>query len=140
VTEPRKLNWREWLFVLGFILSLVIVVVFALQAFRHAAHLRAQEPIHPWMTLPYIAHAYNVPSSVLYQALGLPHVPHDRRPIAVIARQQGRSLQSVIATIQEAIRNYRPPSPTPQPFSPEQTPPSMAPLLPGSAGPSRDLL
>ena len=86
MAEPRKTNWQQWLFILGFVVSLVIVVLFALQAFRHAPRLRTDEPIRSWMTVPYVAHSYHVPPYVLYQALGLPPTPRDRRPLMAIAR------------------------------------------------------
>ena len=135
MAEPRKLNWQQWLFILGFVLSLVIVVVFALRAFRHAPRPRADEPIRPWMTIPYVSHSYHVPAYVLYQALGLPRTPRDRRPLMVIAREQNRPVASLIADLLEAIRRSRPPYPTPQPFPPGETP-SPVPSSPALGGPS----
>ena len=126
MVETRKNNWKQWLFVLGFIISLVIVVVFALQAFRHAPRQRADEPIRPWMNVPYIAHSYHVPAYVLYQALALPRIPNDHRPLSMIARQQNRSVASVITALQDAIKHSRPPYPTPLPGDaplPGSTPP-----------------
>jgi hypothetical protein len=124
MSESRKIDWKKWLFVLGFVVSLVIVVVFALQAFRHAPRPRVNEPIRPWMTLPYIAHSYNVPPAVLYQALNVPRLPRDRRPLTMIARQQNRSVASVIAALQEAIKLARPPYSTLQPPGPHSGTPS----------------
>jgi hypothetical protein len=122
MAEPRKINWQQWLFILGFVVSLVIVVIFALQAFRHAPRPRVNEPIRPWMTIPYIARSYNVPASVLYQALQLPHIPRDHRPLTVIARQQNRTVASVIAALQEAIKLAHPPGETPPPDPPAVVP------------------
>ena len=139
MAEPRKINWQQWLFILGFVVSLAIVVIFALQAFRHAPRPRVNEPIRPWMTIPYIARSYNVPPAVLYQALQIPHTPRDRRPLMVIARQQNRTVASLIAALEEAIKLARPPYSTLQPPRPPvgtpppgETPPSE--LLP--RGPS----
>jgi len=130
MAEPRKINWQQWLFILGFVVSLVIVVIFALRAFSHAPRQRVNEPIRMWMTIPYISHSYHIPEYVLYQALGLPFVPRDRRPLTVIARQQNRTIASVIAALQEAIKLSRPPYPTPLPFPPG------TPLPPGETPPS----
>ena len=124
--EPRKIDWKQWLFILGFVVSLVIVVVFALQAFRHAPRPRADEPIRAWMTVPYVSHSYHVPDYVLYQALGIQGTPRDRRPLTMIARQQNRTVASVIAALQDAIKLSRPPNPTPLPFPPGTTPPPAA--------------
>ena len=128
MAEPRKIDWKQWLFILGFIVSLVIVVVFALQAFRHAPRPRADEPIRAWMTVPYVSHSYHVPDYVLYQALGIQGIPRDRRPLTIIARQQKRTVASVIAALQQAIKLSRPPNPTPLPGKPPgEAPPGTTP-------------
>jgi len=136
MAEPRKINWQQWLFILGLVVSLAIVVAFALQAFRHAPRRRADEPIRAWMTIPYVSHSYHLPEYVLYQALGLPLTPRDRRPLSVIARQQKRTVASLIAALQEAILHSRPPYPTPQPFPPGTTPPPPPTPGPVPRGPS----
>ncbi|MDP9374165.1 MAG: hypothetical protein M3Q65_17265, partial [Chloroflexota bacterium] len=63
----------------------------ALRALEHGRRLRARpdEPIQPWMTVPYIAHAYRVPPTMVQEALGLPPEPPDRRPLREIAAAQG---------------------------------------------------
>jgi hypothetical protein len=119
--EIRRFRWRQWFLVLGFVLSLVIIVVFAIRSVRQAPHLRVDEPIRPWMTVPYIAHSYRVPSYVLYQTLGISAQRLDKRPISVIARLQNRSVESVIAALKDAITRARPPYPTPPPLPPEPT-------------------
>lgn len=136
MVKPHKISWQQWLFILGFVVSLAIVVAFALQAFRHAPRRRADEPIRSWMTIPYVSHSYHIPEYVLYQALGLPLIPRDRRPLTVIARQQKRTVASLIAALQEAIVHSRPPYPTPQPFPPGTTPPSPSTPGPVPRGPS----
>ncbi|MCL4562166.1 MAG: hypothetical protein M1281_16335 [Chloroflexi bacterium] len=116
-------KWRQWLLALGFGLSLAIVVLFALRSIHYVQHLREQEAIQPWMSVPYIARTRHVPASVLYQALGLPVPPgRDRRPLLVIAREQGRPVENVIAVLQEAINQYRLSQGTPSPVPPVSTP------------------
>jgi hypothetical protein len=119
--EIRRFRWRQWFLVMGFGLSLVIIVIFAIRSVRQAPHLRVDEPIRPWMTVPYIAHSYHVPPYVLYQSLGIPPQLLDRRPIYVIARLQNRSVESVIAALKDSITHARPPYPTPPPLPPEPT-------------------
>jgi hypothetical protein len=115
--ETEQSGRLEWLIILGFILSVVLVGVFIVRSFHVASTLRQDETIRPWMTVPYVAHSYRVSSSILYQALGLPPRPHDRRPLAQIARAQQRPVQDVIADLHKAILEARasspPPSPTP---------------------------
>ena len=74
------------------------------------------------MNVSYIAHSYNVPQDVLYEALGLPTNQPDPRPVGEIARDEGRSFEEVRAVLLDAITQARRP-PTP----PEAPPPPEAP-------------
>ncbi len=111
----RMFGWRQWLLILGLALSLVITGVFAVRALGHVPRPQVDEPIRPWMSVPYIAHSYHVPPHVLFQALGLPPKPPDKRPIVEIAREQNRSVETMIADLQNAIIHARPPYPPPPP-------------------------
>jgi hypothetical protein len=117
----RNLGWRQWLVVLAFVLVVSLTSLFAVRTVRRAVywHNRQDEPIRPWMNLGYIAHSYRVPPHVLSQALGLPPRP-DKRPIRAIAREQGRSVDEVIAILQDAIVHARPPYPPPPPPRPNE--------------------
>jgi hypothetical protein len=115
----KNLNSRQWLVVLAFVLVVSFTGLFAVRTVRRAIywHYHQDEPIRPWMNLGYIAHSYSVPPWVLHQALGLPQTP-DRRPIREIARAQNRSVDEVIAVLQNAIVHSRPPYPPPGPPPP----------------------
>jgi hypothetical protein len=117
-------GWRQWLVVLAFVLVVSFTGIFAVRTVRRAIywHYHQDEPIRPWMSLGYIAHSYSVPPWVLHQALGLPLKP-DRRPIREIAREQNRSVDEVIAILQDAIVHSRPPYPRPPDASPNDWPP-----------------
>ena len=119
--EKSRFRWRQWFLLLGFGLSLAVIIIFAMRSVRLAPHRRVDEPIRPWMTVPYIAHSYRVPPYILYQALGITAIPSDKRPISVIARLQNRSLENVIVALKDAITHARPPYPTPPPLPPEPT-------------------
>jgi len=137
MAEPRKIDWKQWLFILGFVVSLAVVFIFAMRAFRHAPRPRIDEPIGPWMSLSYVAHSYHIPDYVLYGALGLKQSPFDRRPISAIARQQHRSIASIIKTLEVTIYYSRPPYPTPLPFPAGETPlPPPPDMTPDTRGPS----
>jgi hypothetical protein len=118
----KKLERRQWLVVLAFVLVVSFTGLFAVRTVRRAIywHYHQDEPIRPWMSLGYIAHSYSVPPWVLHQALGLPTPPGkpDRRPIREIAREQNRSVAEVIAILQDAIVHARPPYPPPGPPPP----------------------
>lgn len=75
------------------------------------------EPIERWMTLGYVAHSYHLPPHVLNEALGLPARP-DHRPIGVIARARGESVDAIAARLRYAIVHARPPYPPPGPPRP----------------------
>ena len=64
--------------------------------------------IRPWMTVPFIAHFYQVPESYLDQSL---HITNDRAvhhlPLRELADRVKRPLDSLIRDIQHAILNYR---------------------------------
>ena len=103
----------------AFVLVVAFTGVFAIRTVRRAIywHYHQDEPIRSWMSLGYIAHSYDVPPWVLYQALGLPPKTGgpDRRPIREIAREQHRSVDEVIVILQDAIVHARPPNPPPGP-------------------------
>lgn len=111
----RRMRWPQWLLLLGLALSLAVVVIFAARGLQHLPLRRVDEPIRPWMAVPYIARSYRLPPRVLYAALGLPATPRDRRPLVAIARAQHRQVSALIADLQTAIVHARPPYPTPAP-------------------------
>jgi hypothetical protein len=102
VGEP----WRRTLAVgLAFLLAIAGTFVFASRAGRHVRQIRAEnEPIHGWMSIPFIAHTHHVPASVLFQAIGVsPREPHDRQSIRHIAHDLNRPVPELIAQLQRAI-------------------------------------
>ena len=117
----RKLGRREWILLLLFVMTLAVTGLFAARAFRRAAYWRAHrdERIRPWMSVGYVAHSYRIPSAVLHQAIGIEPTLHDRRPLREIATQQHRSVDTLIAELQEAIVEYRKSNP------PSGGPPSL---------------
>jgi hypothetical protein len=90
---------------LAFILAIAVTFVFAYRAGRHARQIRMEnEPIHAWMSVPFIAHTHHVPASLLFQAIGVhPQQPHDRRSIRHLARELNRPIPELIAQLQRAI-------------------------------------
>jgi hypothetical protein len=105
---------RRLVLIIALVLASAGTFSFAIRAVQYARHLHARtdEPIQPWMNVPYIAHAYHVRPEVIHQALGLPQGQRDRRPIRRIAETQGRSVDALIADLMAAIqrdRESRPP-------------------------------
>lgn len=110
-------GWRQWLLVSAFIITVLITSLFAVRTARRALYWRnhTDEPIRGWMTVGYVAHSYHVPPHVLFQALGLPHQPPDKRPLRELASAQGRTVDEVKAVLMDAIVHSRPPYPPPPP-------------------------
>ena len=99
-------TWRRTLAVgLAFLLAIAGTIIFATRATRQARQFhKANEPIHEWMSVPFIAHTHHVPASVLFQAIGVrPLEPHDRRSVRHIARELNRPVSQLIAQLQRAI-------------------------------------
>ena len=105
----KRLNWKQWAAIAALALVVLVTSLFAVRTFRRAIYWRMHrdEVIHPWMTLPYVAHSYRVPPHVLYDALKIEHPPHDHRPIKQIAKEQNRPVNEVIKTLSDAIGRAR---------------------------------
>lgn len=89
----------------AFLLAIVLTFVFAYHAGRHARYLRrrdayarlANEPIRPWMSVPFIAHVHHVPTASLFAAIGVkPQQPRDHRPLRRIASDENRPVSDLI--------------------------------------------
>ncbi len=122
--KPRALDWRTGVVILGLVLSLALIVIFSLRVMRFVRHPQ-NEPIRAWMSVPYIAHSYHVPTSDLYSAIGLAGVQHDRRPLMAIAREQRRPVSELIQAVYQAIVQAHP----------TVLPPSPIPSTPGGSAP-----
>jgi len=121
----KRFGWKQWVVMAALALVVLATGVFAVRTVRRAMYWRAHrdEAIRPWMSVPYVAHSYRVPPHVLYQALGIPPQPHDRRPLKQIAREQNRSVDDLSAVLRDAIARERvtPPT-TAQPPAPARSP------------------
>jgi hypothetical protein len=111
----KRLRRREWILLLLFLLVLIVTGLFVARAVRRAAYWREHrdEAIRPWMNVHYVARSYRVPPPVLYQAIGAVDIPHDRRPLREIAREQNRSVDTLISELQRAIVDFRKSHPPP---------------------------
>lgn len=100
------ISWRLTLAIgLALVLAIAGTFIFASRAARRARQIRTEnEPIHAWMSVPFIAHTHHVPASVLFQAIGVqPRAPQDRRSLRHIARDLNRPMPELIAQLQRAI-------------------------------------
>lgn len=113
----KKLRWHQWLVLLMFLVALSVTGFFGVRTINRAVfwHNHRDEAIRPWMNVRYVSRSYSVPPHVLYKAIKLTPVPHDRRPLSEIARQQNRPVEALISELQDAIIHSRPPYPPPPP-------------------------
>jgi len=123
LTKDMKVpGWRQWTMIVIFALVVMATALFAVRTVRRAIFWRQHrdETIRPWMSVPYVAHSHGVPPHVLYEALGLPHPTHDRRPLKQIAREQNIPVEQLIETLQKAIIQFRQTNLPPVPVAPER--------------------
>ena len=95
---------RLLILLVAFCVAIAGTFIFAFRAGRYARRLRFEnEPIRPWMSVPFIAHTHHVPSALLFQAIGEQPLPHDRRPLGMIARQEHRPVEDVVQDLERAL-------------------------------------
>jgi hypothetical protein len=123
--KMRKLGWHQWVLLLLFVGALLVTGLFGVRTVRRAIYWRnhRDEQIRPWMSVGYVARSYRVPPHVLYQSINLTPVPHDRRPLREIAREQNRPIEDLISQLQKAITEARSSPPGPPPPPPQHQPP-----------------
>ncbi len=98
---------------LGATIFLAAQTVQAIQHFREQHALRlagaaSVSTIRPWMTIPYISRAYNVPESYLYESLHISDPKSVRRTsLHSLAARYNRPVDVLIRDIQTAIETYR---------------------------------
>lgn len=95
---------RLLILAVAFCVAIAGTFIFAFRAGRHARRLHWEnEPIRPWMSVPFVAHTHHVPSAVLFRAIGIEPQPHDRRPLRKIAREQHRPVEDVVRDLEHAL-------------------------------------
>ena len=89
---------------LGFFLAIAATFFFGYRAGRTARHVRWQnEPIQPWMSVPFVAHTWHASEQPLFEAIGVTPNPRDHRPIRDIARAEKRPVAELIRDLRKAV-------------------------------------
>ena len=103
MAQPRH---RTLALVLGFCLAIGFTFFFGYRAGRTARHVHFQnEPIRPWMSVPFVAHTYHTSPELLFQAIGVPPDSRDRRSIREIAREGKLPVAELIRNLENAVAN-----------------------------------
>lgn len=114
-----RFGWRQWLLAVVFLVAVAAAGLFAVRTVVNMLYWSQHhdEPIERWMPVNYIAHSYDVPPEVLWNALDLPDPRTERRrdfrPLSEIAETRGQSFEEVRALLERAITGFRA-SPRPQ--------------------------
>jgi hypothetical protein len=102
---------RILIFGLAFLIAVTGTFVFAYRAGKQVRHIHsANEPVRPWMSIPFIAHTRHVPAPVLFQAIGVQPEPRDRRSVRRLAHDLHRSVPDLMAQLQQALNTAAQPS------------------------------
>ncbi|MEE9429151.1 MAG: hypothetical protein V3V25_13495 [Paracoccaceae bacterium] len=95
----------------AFAVAVLLTVLFAVRStvfmvyWSNPDHI--DQEIRSWMTPRYIALSWHLPPEVMSQALGTEKMPGRRQSIADIAREQGISVQALVANIIATATTYR---------------------------------
>jgi hypothetical protein len=113
-------GWRQWTILAIFAVVVMVTGLFTVRTIRRTIYWRRHhnEQIRPWMSVPYVAHSHRLPPKVLYDALGIPQTPHDRRPLRQIAREKNVTVEEIIATLERTIAEAKQPTLPPAPSFP----------------------
>jgi hypothetical protein len=82
----------------------------AYDRFQHnvlAAGTSDVEAIRGWMTLPYIARAYDVPEDALFEALGFPKAGNERSSVKQLITRYQRDPLATRRAIQQVLLGYQ---------------------------------
>lgn len=122
--EPLPRWWRPRLFAMLLLVVMVLTAgVFTYRAVNGARKFSTvqEEPLQPWMTLPYVGKSYGVPPEVLFKEAGLAdqlpskgHQPTPQQEAALkrlrhktlgqIAQEHGESFEPFKARLEESIK------------------------------------
>ena len=101
---------RTLLLACGLILAVALTFVFGIRVGRRVRHIRWEnEPIHAWMSVPFIAHTHHMDPAILYHAIGVVPRPKDHRPLRRLAHEQHRPVEEIIRDLDQAIAQAKKP-------------------------------
>ena len=91
-------------FVLAILATLFFLVQFTISSVRWSDADRLDQPIAAWMTPRYVSRSWNVPGSVVANAVGLDMDGTGRRiTLEELADMQGRDLEDLMRALDAAI-------------------------------------
>ncbi len=122
---PSRSSRTGQILIIGLIvLGMILVLFFGFRAVR--SYLRIQqtglqpgvsdvELIRGWMTIPYIAAAYDVPEAYIFTQIGIPQPDNQNKSLGQLNRQYAPGEPAAILNkVKEVVRQYQaehPPTP-----------------------------
>lgn len=109
ISRIKSFNRWQWAVVIAFILALAFTAFYSYRTYKRAEFWREHQnqPIAEWMRVGFVANSYRVPLPDLNKAVGLPPDARDRRPLGVIAEEQGRPFAELKSALEAAILDHR---------------------------------
>lgn len=103
----RRLWGRHPIATAGFVIALAVIAFFAARFVAFSIYwadpAHRQQPVEPWMTPRYIAHAWDIAPDDLMEALGVVAAPGARPTLKEIARQRGVPVEIVMEEVRVLI-------------------------------------
>ncbi|MGI8469920.1 MAG: hypothetical protein ACR2N3_15885 [Pyrinomonadaceae bacterium] len=112
----KNFSWKQWTILILFFIVVGFTGFYIYRTVERASYWRSHQdqPLANWMSVGYIAHSYHVPPPVLYEAIKLKPEPHDRRPLAQIAKTQNRPVEEIKTELEAALNKFRAENPPPE--------------------------
>ena len=99
---------RKIILSVALLVAMAGAIVFGHRTRGHIRRIRSEnDPIRPWMSVPFIAHVHHVRPDILYQAIRVEPRQHDRRPVRQLARAENRPVADVMRDLEAAIASAR---------------------------------
>jgi hypothetical protein len=116
MTNDKLSRKEKILITLLIVVGLVLIAFFGMRATRSYVRLQQTglsenaidvEAIRGWMTLSYIARAYNVPEEMLFESLNIPQAGNEKQSIMQLARKYDSKPSDIRASLQAVILQYQ---------------------------------
>ena len=113
VTPPRLSRWIWVLLAFGFVLTMLfgfrLMRSFGrVRTFRHQPGVINVDGIRPWMTVPFLSRAFNIPKDYLYQQVKVPASGSDQKSLGELNREYFPGQPEVVLqAIKEGILLYQ---------------------------------
>jgi hypothetical protein len=107
VSTLRRHKVLAAIFLVAVTLALGFATVMAVHAIRFRDHVVERQPVEPWMTIRYVARAWQVPPDEIGAALGVDRDTGKGRSLNEIAEMQGLTPEEAVAAVERVLAEKR---------------------------------